>query len=339
MAPAMAVGVRLSGRLATRLVSPRPVCAAAGSHWQRRGTAAEASADPLPPAPEVARPSRDQLRAHFIQSMVPMIGFGFMDNSVMIWAGSAIDATLGVHLGLSTMCAAACGQVCSDMAGVSFGGVIAGASTKLGLPSPRFDDDQRELNEVKRVGVLGSVLGVFLGCSLGLTNLIFVDTEQARELKLAAKDERDGTEFTIRISNTENDKYTSIFVEGPATKGLVASVTAVLSVEDLAIQGIMAGQTASLGAWKRREVMVTKDGEQVEDAKLESLARKVLRACREPEQNAKAAMELQAVRRENEELQRKLLRLQARLEEVVIVVSRRDGAGEHPSLEEAAGVA
>jgi hypothetical protein len=40
-----------------------------------------------------------------------MIGFGLMDNLVMIQAGDLIDSTIGVTLGLSTLTAAAFGQV------------------------------------------------------------------------------------------------------------------------------------------------------------------------------------------------------------------------------------
>jgi hypothetical protein len=39
-----------------------------------------------------------------------MIGFGFMDNLVMITAGEAIDSTFGVALGISTLTAAGFGQ-------------------------------------------------------------------------------------------------------------------------------------------------------------------------------------------------------------------------------------
>lgn len=38
-----------------------------------------------------------------------MVGFGAMDNFVMIQAGQYIDSTLGVQLGLATMTAAAAG--------------------------------------------------------------------------------------------------------------------------------------------------------------------------------------------------------------------------------------
>ena len=36
-----------------------------------------------------------------------MVGFGFMDNIIMIQAGDLIDSTLGVTLGITTLTAAA----------------------------------------------------------------------------------------------------------------------------------------------------------------------------------------------------------------------------------------
>jgi Transmembrane protein 65 len=60
----------------------------------------------LPPA----RPARAELRTLFVASAIPMIGFGFMDQFVLIQAGGYIDATLGVSLGLATMTAAAAGM-------------------------------------------------------------------------------------------------------------------------------------------------------------------------------------------------------------------------------------
>lgn len=57
----------------------------------------------------IPRPSSSALRTLFIASAVPMVGFGCMDNFVMIQAGQYIDSTLGVQLGLATMAAAAAG--------------------------------------------------------------------------------------------------------------------------------------------------------------------------------------------------------------------------------------
>ena len=40
-----------------------------------------------------------------------MLGFGFLDNFIMIMAGEYIDLTLGAKLGISTMAAAALGRL------------------------------------------------------------------------------------------------------------------------------------------------------------------------------------------------------------------------------------
>lgn len=78
--------------------------AAAASSTSAAAAAAAAAAG-------VVAPTTQQLRTLVFTSAVPMVGFGFMDNLVMIQAGDMIDSTIGVTLGLSTLTAAAFGQV------------------------------------------------------------------------------------------------------------------------------------------------------------------------------------------------------------------------------------
>jgi len=268
-------------------------------------------------------PTLPQLRAHFLVRAVPMVGFGLVDNTVMIQAGNLIDLTLGVTFGLSTLAAAACGQICSDVAGVSFGGIIEAAANKLGLPSPSFTDAQRELPQVKRLGILGGVCGVFTGCSLGLVNLMFVDTEQAREMKLAALDDLDHTGYSVSISNTQREGVTAITVEGPAQKGLVASVTAKISAMDLGIEGVES-HFANAGEYKQRDFLVTRNMEQIPDEELEEVAQKVLRACRNSMRMQKHNMALEVAQRENEELKSQVKRLQSKIENLLIKVEKKN---------------
>ena len=42
-----------------------------------------------------------------------MLGFGFMDNIIMIQAGDYIDTTFGAVLGISTLTAAGFGNACA----------------------------------------------------------------------------------------------------------------------------------------------------------------------------------------------------------------------------------
>ena len=48
-----------------------------------------------------AIPSYADLRQVFLNQSLPFIGFGFLDNLIMIVAGDYIDANIGVTLGLS----------------------------------------------------------------------------------------------------------------------------------------------------------------------------------------------------------------------------------------------
>lgn len=59
----------------------------------------------------VAAPTTRQLRVLAMHSALPMVGFGIMDQTIMIQAGDLIDTTLGAKLALPTLAAAACGQV------------------------------------------------------------------------------------------------------------------------------------------------------------------------------------------------------------------------------------
>ena len=62
----------------------------------------------------VEKPTPLQMRRLFVTSAVPFVAFGIVDQSVLLYAGDAIDNTLGVALGLPTLAAAAMGQVLSD---------------------------------------------------------------------------------------------------------------------------------------------------------------------------------------------------------------------------------
>jgi len=130
---------------------------------------------------DIPRPTMQQLKVLFAASAVPMVGFGFMDNIVMIQAGSYIDNTLGVTMGLATMTAAAAGQVVSDVSGVIFGGSLERFLHRYKLiQASTLTAAQRSLPLCRNVALFGAVCGVALGCGLGASCLLFMDLE-ARE--------------------------------------------------------------------------------------------------------------------------------------------------------------
>jgi len=122
-------------------------------------------------------PSTDQLKTLFFASAAPMVGFGFMDNFIMIQAGGLIDSTLGVKFGLATLTAAAMGQICSDVSGVVFGGVVERALSRIGFNPPSLSQAQRKLPLCRNVSMAGAVIGVICGCLLGASTLMFMDLE------------------------------------------------------------------------------------------------------------------------------------------------------------------
>lgn len=135
--------------------------------------------------PEVTVPTTEQLRIVAIRYAIPMVGFGFMDNLVMITAGEAIDQTFGVALGISTMTAAGFGQCFSDVAGNLSGGMVDAACTRLKLPHHGLTEGQLDLRISRIYSTLGACVGVVTGCLLGMSCLMFMDTDAADRARRA----------------------------------------------------------------------------------------------------------------------------------------------------------
>mmetsp|Transcript_27011 Transcript_27011/g.29097 ORF Transcript_27011/g.29097 Transcript_27011/m.29097 type:complete len:285 (+) Transcript_27011:148-1002(+) len=112
-----------------------------------------------------------------------MVGFGIMDNIVMITAGEAIDSTLGVSLGISTMAAAGFGQCFSDVAGLSCGGIVDATVSKFNMKQHGLSSEQLNLRKTRLIATIGACIGVVTGCLLGMTVLLFMDTDRADRAK------------------------------------------------------------------------------------------------------------------------------------------------------------
>jgi len=133
-----------------------------------------------------------------------MVGFGMMDNLVMIQAGQYIDSTLGVSLGLATMTAAAAGQVVSDVSGVVFGGALERVLHKARfIENPPLTTAQRQLAISRNVSMFGAVVGVVIGCALGATSLLFVDLTV-----------RERIQHAIMLREVVNDMITAAAANG-----------------------------------------------------------------------------------------------------------------------------
>jgi len=248
----------------------------------------------------VERPTNLQLYNHFWICAVPMMGFGLMDNTVMIHAGNAIDCTLGVTFGLTTLAAAACGQICSDAAGVLFGGTLDRAAAALGLPRANLTLPQRRSAATKRVGLAGSLLGVVFGCSLGLFNLYLIDPDTASELKLRhASSEDHRFMFTVDADNTVRDDATLLTVEGPDVAGLLASLAAAICDGGYDMVEARAGAGDAPDTVSDVFVVRARGGGRVPDECVDELARVLLTAAQDP-------LHAHQIKMENAELQHKL---------------------------------
>jgi len=131
--------------------------------------AAAAAAQPAP-APLDAR----ALAALAAAAGLPFIGFGFVDNFIMLTAGEGIEARFGVAFGLSTLAAAGLGNLLSDVAGLGLADQIEARAraTRWGAP-PLLSAADRARWSVRAARVAGSVGGVSVGCLLGMVPLLW----------------------------------------------------------------------------------------------------------------------------------------------------------------------
>ncbi|XP_066479246.1 transmembrane protein 65 isoform X2 [Tiliqua scincoides] len=131
---------------------------------------------------EVAPPSTGQLKHVFFHNAIPFVGFGFLDNAIMIAAGTQIELSIGIVLGISTMAAAALGNLVSDLAGLGLAGYVEALASRLGLSIPELTPKQADMWQTRLSAHLGKAIGVAIGCLLGMFPLFFFGDEEEKKL-------------------------------------------------------------------------------------------------------------------------------------------------------------
>uniref|UniRef100_A0A8C5S241 Transmembrane protein 65 n=1 Tax=Laticauda laticaudata TaxID=8630 RepID=A0A8C5S241_LATLA len=131
---------------------------------------------------EVAPPSTGQLKHVFFHNAIPFVGFGFFDNAIMIAAGTQIELSIGIVLGISTMAAAALGNLVSDLAGLGLAGYVEAVASRLGLSIPDLTPKQADMWQTRLSAHLGKAIGVTIGCLLGMFPLFFLGEEEDKKL-------------------------------------------------------------------------------------------------------------------------------------------------------------
>ncbi|XP_028918261.1 transmembrane protein 65 [Ornithorhynchus anatinus] len=129
---------------------------------------------------EAPPPSPGMLRYVFIHNALPFVGFGFLDNAIMIVAGTQIELSIGVILGISTMAAAALGNLVSDLAGLGLAGYVEALAARLGLSIPDLTPKQVDMWQTRVSAHLGKGVGVAIGCLLGMFPLLFFGDDEEK---------------------------------------------------------------------------------------------------------------------------------------------------------------
>ncbi|XP_011306323.1 transmembrane protein 65 isoform X3 [Fopius arisanus] len=136
----------------------------------------------------VPQPQRKDLMRVAAANAIPFIGFGFLDNFIMIIAGEQIETSVGAVITISTMAAAALGNTISDILGIGSAYYVELLAQKIGFQPPRLTPIQLDLPKSRLAANLGRVIGVTIGCMLGMTPLLWLH----QELKTDDSPEQEG---------------------------------------------------------------------------------------------------------------------------------------------------
>jgi len=118
---------------------------------------------------QVIQLSWKQRRQVFFRGFVPMFGFGFLNNCIMLIMGDYIDRNIGAVFHISLLAAAALGNVVSDLTGYSFGKLL---SAYTGSSEVNLSREQRDSRNVKLLNHVGGACGLFVGCITGMVPLV-----------------------------------------------------------------------------------------------------------------------------------------------------------------------
>jgi tRNA-specific adenosine deaminase 1 len=168
---------------------------------------------------DVPEPSPQDIRLTALNQAIPFVGFGIMDNAILIVAGDAIDTSLGVALGISTMCAAAIGNIISDVAGIMLGTIIEDFTARLGLPVPNVSAAQRQLRSVRFAGQFGTTVGIVIGCIIGMFPLLLIDSSKVQRLKEEAHIDSIFRDIVEEAKDLVGAEFTRLFlvVDSPSS--------------------------------------------------------------------------------------------------------------------------
>ncbi|KAM3858127.1 transmembrane protein 65 [Diretmus argenteus] len=136
---------------------------------------------------EPSPPTAVQIRYVLLHNALPFVGFGFLDNAIMIAAGTQIELSIGVTLGISTMAAAALGNLVSDLAGLGLAGYVEALVSRMGMQVQDLTAKQVDMWQTRLTSHMGKAIGVTIGCILGMFPLLFLDDDKEKKKEKEAQ--------------------------------------------------------------------------------------------------------------------------------------------------------
>uniref|UniRef100_M4A5H8 Transmembrane protein 65 n=1 Tax=Xiphophorus maculatus TaxID=8083 RepID=M4A5H8_XIPMA len=131
---------------------------------------------------EIAPPTAAQLRYVLLHNAIPFVGFGFLDNCIMIVAGTQIELSIGVVLGISTMF--------PFFLLFRLAGYVEALASRLGMQIPELSPKQADMWQTRVSCHTGKAIGVGIGCILGMFPLLFFsDDDEKKEGQTETKDD------------------------------------------------------------------------------------------------------------------------------------------------------
>ena len=127
---------------------------------------------PSPPKPKLTKYLIKKLFRESITAGTKSFIFGFIDQGIMVAAGDEMDDQVKILLGLTgataTMVAAGIGNAISDAFGEGCSFSIEKKLEKMGLSNHMLTPEEEQMKCFKIVRKWSPVVGIFLGCSVGL---------------------------------------------------------------------------------------------------------------------------------------------------------------------------
>ena len=84
---------------------------------------------------------------------------------------------MGMFFTISTMCAAALGNMVSDVLGIGLAGYIGVLAKRMGVRDPLLTPNQLNMRIVRFASSGGAAFGVTIGCLLGMFPLLVFEDE------------------------------------------------------------------------------------------------------------------------------------------------------------------